>query len=58
MLFFFFLVKIYMYLCYLCMSKKHYHIWFDIVTTKKSLKPKIFMISYSKGKYYFRQLSL
>lgn len=57
MLFFFFLVKIYMYLCYLCMSKKHYHIWFDIVTTKKPLKPKIFMISYSKGKY-FRQLSL
>lgn len=41
--------------------KKHYHIWFDIVTIRKPLKPKIFMkiyISYSKGKYYFRQLSL
>lgn len=52
MLFFLF-NKIYMYLCYLCMSKNIIkHILLNIV--RKILKSKIF---YSKGRYYFRQLS-
>lgn len=54
MLFFLF-NKIYMYLCYLCMSKNIIkHILLNIDTTRKILKSKIF---YSKGTYYFRQLS-